>query len=78
MDSGHQSVEDGDIYAELPARIADMELQIKTLKDNNKSEYTDHSREMVLGLQIEKIHFKYFDCSLARKKRLIQKWSKAQ
>ena len=39
VDSGHQSVEDGDIYAELPARIADMEIQIKTLKDNNKSEY---------------------------------------
>ena len=47
MDSGHQSVEDGDIYAELPARIADMELQIKTLKDNNKSENFDHSREWV-------------------------------
>jgi len=35
-DSGHHSVEEGDMLAELPARIADMEGQIRILRDNNK------------------------------------------
>lgn len=35
-DSGHHSVEEGDMLAELPARIADMEGQIRILRDTNK------------------------------------------
>ena len=35
-DSGHHSVEEADMMAELPARIADMEGQIRILRDTNK------------------------------------------
>merc|ERR1712200_100986 len=40
VDSGHHSgVQDGDVMSELPARIAEMEAQIRNLKDkNNKLE----------------------------------------
>ena len=38
-DSGHHSVEEADMLAELPARIADMEGQIRILRDTNKRKF---------------------------------------